>query len=412
MEKFTLCLSGGGFRASLFHVGVVRRLIYLDLFKNINRINSVSGGSITAGLIMKELSKKPFENVVDFDNRVIIPLINFIQKSPRKAIYKIYPFNKDPNKFAEYLDKHLFNGTAFCELVKSPIWTCYATSLNSAQAWKFSQDEIGDSATGMAQPNHKDRISLGVVASACFPPLFRPYIFETHGRSFVFKYVNGKLLNTPNPSPPARIFLTDGGVYDNLGSESVLTKKSSFIVSDASGVTEHWRHGYPNKFLVAKRPIDIAMDQNGKLRRRLLFQSLTPNSVFVEASKPLETYTSKEVPGMVSPTSPEDMPAYPLIHRDLEKAIGLIRTDLNAFHDYEILTLIWNGMVKIDAVLKRWCPHLIKEEFWDDVPILNIENVTEVIQILEIGSKIKLWGKQHKRLNGNKKLVDHLSTFL
>lgn len=105
MENYTLCLSGGGFRASLFHAGLIRRLIFLDLFKYIGRINSISGGSIVAGIVMMELSVGPFKDVIDFDNRVIVPLIKFIQKSPRKVIYKLRPINKNPHKFSEYLDK-------------------------------------------------------------------------------------------------------------------------------------------------------------------------------------------------------------------------------------------------------------------------------------------------------------------
>ncbi|MBY0148846.1 patatin-like phospholipase family protein [Neobacillus niacini] len=412
MVKYTLCLSGGGFRASLFHAGLVRRLIYLDLFKHIHRINSISGGSITAGLIMKELTVKSFSDVDDFDQRVIVPLIKFIQSSPRKKIYKINPLNNNPHKFSKYVDQQLFNGLAFSDLCKFPAWHCYATSLNSAMSWKFSQTEIGDSATGFSQPSHIDKVADGIVASACFPPLFKPFKFNTEGRSFVLKWVNGQLLNVPNSSPPSSIFLTDGGVYDNLGSESVITKKADFIVSDASGVVDHWGNTKPNKFFMMKRTIDVSMDQNGKLRRRLLFNSLNANSVLVELAKPLDTYTKKVVPDKDSPTPPEQMPIYPEIHRDFQKAIGTIRTDLNAFHDFEIHTLIWNGMVKIDAAMKRWCPHLIKEQHWNDVPNLNSIDFPTAAEVLNKGSKTNIWGKQHQELHSEKKLVDNISNIL
>jgi hypothetical protein len=48
MAKIALCLSGGGFRASLFHLGVLRRLHELDLVKHIHLISAVSGGAVTA----------------------------------------------------------------------------------------------------------------------------------------------------------------------------------------------------------------------------------------------------------------------------------------------------------------------------------------------------------------------------
>src|SRR6266699_3311930 len=46
-----LCLSGGGYRAMVFHAGVLWRLNELGLLKALDRVSSVSGGSITAGLL-------------------------------------------------------------------------------------------------------------------------------------------------------------------------------------------------------------------------------------------------------------------------------------------------------------------------------------------------------------------------
>ena len=50
-EGIGLCLSGGGFRAMLFHVGAVQRLNELGLLHQLKRVSSVSGGSITAGVL-------------------------------------------------------------------------------------------------------------------------------------------------------------------------------------------------------------------------------------------------------------------------------------------------------------------------------------------------------------------------
>ena len=46
-----LCLSGGGYRAMIFHLGVLWRLNELGYLARLDRISSVSGGSITAGLL-------------------------------------------------------------------------------------------------------------------------------------------------------------------------------------------------------------------------------------------------------------------------------------------------------------------------------------------------------------------------
>jgi NTE family protein len=50
-EGIALCLSGGGYRAMLFHLGGIIRLNELGHLKKIARVSSVSGGSITAGVL-------------------------------------------------------------------------------------------------------------------------------------------------------------------------------------------------------------------------------------------------------------------------------------------------------------------------------------------------------------------------
>jgi NTE family protein len=46
-----LCLSGGGYRAMVFHIGVLWRLYEAGVLKKVDRVSSVSGGSITAGVL-------------------------------------------------------------------------------------------------------------------------------------------------------------------------------------------------------------------------------------------------------------------------------------------------------------------------------------------------------------------------
>src|ERR1700760_4915069 len=46
-----LSLSGGGYRAMVFHAGALYRLNEVGLLGKLTRISSVSGGSITAGVL-------------------------------------------------------------------------------------------------------------------------------------------------------------------------------------------------------------------------------------------------------------------------------------------------------------------------------------------------------------------------
>jgi predicted acylesterase/phospholipase RssA len=48
VKKIGLALSGGGFRASLYHLGLVRFLRDAGLLSQVSHITAVSGGSIIA----------------------------------------------------------------------------------------------------------------------------------------------------------------------------------------------------------------------------------------------------------------------------------------------------------------------------------------------------------------------------
>src|SRR5712691_1812890 len=56
-----LCLSGGGYRAMIFHVGALWRLNEAGLLPRLDRISSVSGGSITAALLGLKWTQLDFD---------------------------------------------------------------------------------------------------------------------------------------------------------------------------------------------------------------------------------------------------------------------------------------------------------------------------------------------------------------
>ena len=56
--RIGLALSGGGFRASIFHLGVIRRLEELGIMSRVDVISSVSGGSIIAAYYVIEMERR------------------------------------------------------------------------------------------------------------------------------------------------------------------------------------------------------------------------------------------------------------------------------------------------------------------------------------------------------------------
>src|SRR5688500_342236 len=78
-EGIALCLSGGGYRAMLFHVGVLWRLNEIGLLPKIKRISSVSGGSITAAVLaLKWRNSLRFENggATNFTEKIVDPIMH------------------------------------------------------------------------------------------------------------------------------------------------------------------------------------------------------------------------------------------------------------------------------------------------------------------------------------------------
>ena len=87
-EGIALCLSGGGYRAMLFHLGALWRLNELRFLPRLNRISSVSGGSITAGLLGLEWSRLAFDAngvATAFETQVVGPIRALASSDSRAA---------------------------------------------------------------------------------------------------------------------------------------------------------------------------------------------------------------------------------------------------------------------------------------------------------------------------------------
>ncbi|MDB5325493.1 MAG: patatin, partial [Phycisphaerales bacterium] len=77
VQGIALCLSGGGYRAMVFHLGVLWRLNEAGALSKLARISSVSGGSITAGVLGMNWKKLGFDAsgiASDFKRMVVQPI--------------------------------------------------------------------------------------------------------------------------------------------------------------------------------------------------------------------------------------------------------------------------------------------------------------------------------------------------
>lgn len=85
--KLGLALSGGGFRASFFHLGVLHRLAELDILRHVEVLSTVSGGSILAALYILVL-KKYIDRKVDLDRHDHLAIVEEVQRDFLKGVRK------------------------------------------------------------------------------------------------------------------------------------------------------------------------------------------------------------------------------------------------------------------------------------------------------------------------------------
>ena len=84
-----LALSGGGYRASLFHLGVARRLHELGILQQITRLSSVSGGSILAGFLAHRMLERGATMLAfdDWEAEVSAPFRRMVRRDIRTGLF-------------------------------------------------------------------------------------------------------------------------------------------------------------------------------------------------------------------------------------------------------------------------------------------------------------------------------------
>src|SRR5437762_1106182 len=80
-----LCLSGGGFRATLFHLGALRRLNELGVLGHVDTVTSVSGGSIMSAFLAARIQPwpEPGAAFAEWDRKVAAPVRAFCRRNLR-----------------------------------------------------------------------------------------------------------------------------------------------------------------------------------------------------------------------------------------------------------------------------------------------------------------------------------------
>src|SRR5947209_12568593 len=226
MKKLGLALSGGGFRASLYHLGLVRFLRDAGLLSQVSHITSVSGGSIMAAHLV--LNWDRYNGSPGEFDAAASEFLSFVRLDVRNRIVRRFPLmlpvrwlrrllGRSNRKLTRtglleyHYENHLYGDTSLFELPEKPALHVLATNLSEGCLCSFNRNgllmvrrQAGNSIridrihTGLAT------VAMAVTASSAFPGFFPP--LELTGADV-----------GANLGEFGRQAYTDGGVFDNLG---------------------------------------------------------------------------------------------------------------------------------------------------------------------------------------------------
>jgi NTE family protein len=254
--RLGLALSGGGYRAAAFHLGVLRALHARGLLERVAVISAVSGGALLAAAWV---ARGP-EGFAAFEARMRSFLARGLKRRvalaalrpDRLARLLLDPAYSLTEVMAAVLDRELLNGTTLGSLADvAPRLVVNATCVNHGTGFRFTPDRIGDWLVATEDRRVLGAFSLAraVAASAAFPGGFAPVVLR------------GRDVFAGSRAAPREILLADGGVDDNLGVQALIAEEcSELIVSDGS---------FP--FEADERPLDR---YGLPLRRRLATTAL------------------------------------------------------------------------------------------------------------------------------------------
>lgn len=291
--KVGLALSGGGFRASLYHLGVLAQLAELDLLRKVEVLSCVSGGSILGAhyyLKVRHLLQTKIdaeitrEDYIQLVHEMIDEFVAGVQKNIRTRVavnpfknFRIFWSNEYSRTFriAELYEQHLysrvkdghtegprwlndltiapltktdgevFNDTTFTPKyqnwrrdAKVPILVLNAATLNTGHTWQFTATWMGEAPAGIdSEIDGNERLRRMYYGDA--PEDHQKIrLGQAAGASAAVPGVFTPL-TFDNLYPDRIIRLADGGVADNQGVGSLLEQDCKvMLVSDASGQME------------------------------------------------------------------------------------------------------------------------------------------------------------------------------
>jgi NTE family protein len=297
--NIALALSGGGFRATVFHLGVLARLAEEDRLGEVSFLSTVSGGTLCAGLVFA-LNDYRWPTSQEYIDKVVpgahtLLTTHDLQKSMLfrvlGSLWTILGTRADD--LSALINEGWGISAELRDLPEHPRWMINATCHETGKNWRFERFRMGDYLFGYTDDPDLP-LSDAMAASCGFPGLIGPLVLSTSQWSW-YNYVDVATTAGAPPSdaggrpkrkkqavePPfSEVHLWDGGVYDNHGLEALHNFSSGWregvdflVVSDAAGrpEPEKYRRGVRALLRISS---DIMMNQVRSLRSRAIIERL------------------------------------------------------------------------------------------------------------------------------------------
>jgi predicted acylesterase/phospholipase RssA len=255
-----LSLSGGGYRAAAFHLGVLDLLNELNLLNDVTLLSTVSGGTITGvKYVLDELAGSDYETfrgkMRDFLQHVDVVKESTNNLYTESGAAQGRPLSLIRTAAQVYADK-LVGDARFGEILtgagRFKELTFNATEFRTGVAFRFltSQSRKARYGNGNLWVDQSIiphiRLADVIAASSCFPGAFEPIIFPD---DFCWRPADGLSLEDVRRSLHEKfrqgVPLMDGGIFDNQGfsslelaGERLETEIGLIIISDTNQRSE------------------------------------------------------------------------------------------------------------------------------------------------------------------------------
>jgi predicted acylesterase/phospholipase RssA len=349
MPRLGLALSGGGFRATLYHLGVVRYLKDTGLLQNVVDIASVSGGSILATHLVLNWNRYCGDD--ESFGEAASEIVRFVQFDVRNHIVRRLPLqwllrffamlsrqhvrNLTPNAVLErYYQKFLYGDRCLYQLPEQPMLHILTTNVSNGGLSVFNrnglfiqQRRVEGGPAFQHIPGRLASLPKVVGASSAFPGFFPPV------------EITAADLGVREGEHPTEWF-TDGGVYDNLSMRAFTWLKQQdgqfdqVLVSDAGKPFQVLSDASLGVLGQSMRATDILWDRVWQLERANFAQQ--PGFVFLPMTEVVELS--------------EDPTA---LHPVAQVEVRSIRTDIDRFSDEEISSLVQHGYEVARKICRR-----------------------------------------------------------